>query len=254
MTDRCNTFQRFIDAYLDGEFAERDRVELEAHLDECEPCRHKVRLQAEWKRAVRAAAPHEAAPAALRQRVERALGTVELRPRWRRLADGALPVAVAAGVVASLMLSRVRWSPVAADVISKHQRNLPIEISGDREQVRRWYADKVDFPVRPPRFEQAAKQVELRGARLANVRDRQAAYLVYSVNGNKVSVFIFDPGELRLEAPRKQRIGDREVYFDESRGYNVALYRDRGVGYAIASDLDQDQMVKLVSSAVAPSP
>ena len=35
-------------------------------------------------------------------------------------------------------------------------------------------------------------------------------------------------------------------------GYNVAMFRDRGVGYAIASDLDNDQMFKLVSGAVAP--
>ena len=47
-------------------------------------------------------------------------------------------------------------------------------------------------------------------------------------------------------------IGNRDVYFDQEHGYNVALFRDRGVGYAIASDLDQDQMVKLVSSAVSP--
>ena len=40
--------------------------------------------------------------------------------------------------------------------------------------------------------------------------------------------------------------------FDQERGYNVAMYRDRGVGYAIASDLDNDQMMKLVSGAVSP--
>jgi hypothetical protein len=45
-------------------------------------------------------------------------------------------------------------------------------------------------------------------------------------------------------------INNREVWFDEARGYNVAMYRDRGVGYAIASDLDSDKMYELVSSTV----
>ena len=57
--------------------------------------------------------------------------------------------------------------------------------------------------------------------------------------------------ELPIEARHHQYIGDREVFFDGDRGYNVALYRDQGVGYAIASDLDQGQMLRLVSAAVS---
>ncbi len=135
-------------------------------------------------------------------------------------------------------------------MIAKHQRNLPIEVTGRSEEVRRWYADKVDFPVRMPSFG-GLRPWRFAGGRLANVRERQAAYLVYDVDGNKVSVFIFDPGEMPIEARRHQTIGNREVYLDGDRGYNVALYRDHGVGYAIASDMDQGEMLKLVSAAVS---
>jgi hypothetical protein len=55
-----------------------------------------------------------------------------------------------------------------------------------------------------------------------------------------------------IDARKKAVVGNREVYFDEEHGYNVAMFRDRGVGYAIAGDLDQDQMMRLVSSAVTP--
>jgi mycothiol system anti-sigma-R factor len=246
---RCAGIQRFVDTYLDGEFAEGDRVEFEAHLAGCEPCRLKVQRQKEWKHAVKQAAPREAAPAALRNRVVRAVRKEQLagQKSWRRWAARVMPVAAAGGMLATLIISRVNWSPVAADVIAKHQRNYPVEVTGGADQVRRWYDGKVDFSVRVPSF---GAQVALRGGRLANIGDRQAAYLVYDVHGNKLSVFIFDPGDLPLEAPKKTVIGNREVYFDQERGYNVALYRDRGVGYAIASDLDSDQMYKLVSSAV----
>ena len=81
---------------------------------------------------------------------------------------------------------------------------------------------------------------------------KQAAYLVYDVNGNKVSVFIFDANDVPIESRRKTVVGNREVYLDQEHGYNVALFRDHGVGYAIASELDQDQMMKLVSSAGFP--
>jgi mycothiol system anti-sigma-R factor len=245
---RCAGIQRFADTYLDGEFADRDRAEFETHLASCESCRVRIQHQAEFKRQLKAAAPREKAPAALRNRVLRSIRKEQQPQRaWRRWSARALPVAAAGGLLATLIVSRVSFTPVAADVIAKHQRNLPVEITGRPDQVAHWYDGKVDFSVRVPQF---GSQVALRGGRLANIRDRQAAYLVYDVHGNKVSVFIFDPGELPLDAPKKQVIGNREVFFDEERGYNVALYRDRGVGYAIASDLDSDQMYKLVSTAV----
>jgi len=245
---RCAGIQRFVDTYLDGEFAERERGELEAHLNECESCRAKVQRHAEFKRQFKEAAPREQAPAALRNRVLRSIRKEQQPQRtWRRWASRAMPVAAAGGLIATFLVSRVNCSPVATDVIAKHQRNLPVEITGRPDQVQHWYDGKLDFSVRVPSF---GSQVALRGGRLANIRDRQAAYLVYDVHGNKLSVFIFDPGELPMDAPRKQVIGNRDVYFDEERGYNVALFRDRGVGYAIASDLDSDQMYKLVSSAV----
>lgn len=249
---RCAGISRFVDTYLDGEFAETDRAEFEAHLGDCESCRGKVRVQAEWKQAIKEAAPREQAPAALRNRVARSIAR-ESKPMlsWRAWAVRAMPAAAAVGLLATFMISKVQWSPVAADLVAKHQKTTPIEVSGGPDQVRKWYADKVDFPVRVPQLcRQAA--CSLRGARLSSVGDKPAAYLVYDINGDKVSVFIFDATDLPIETRRRQVIGNREVYFDQEHGYNVALFRDRGVGYAIASDLDQDQMMKLVSSAVSP--
>jgi mycothiol system anti-sigma-R factor len=249
---RCAGIQRFVDTYLDSEFADGDRAEFEAHLAECEPCRQKVKVQAEWKVAVRAAAPRERAPAALRNRVQRAIAREAAGRRasrsWRAFAVKVLPIAAAAGLVGSFMVSRLSLSPVAADAIAKHQRNLPIEIAGGSEQVKRWYTDKgLGFPVRPPSL---CSTCALRGGRLAEVANQQAALLVYDLNGNKVSVFIFDPSSVPLELPQRATVSNREVFLDQEHGYNVAVFRDHGVGYAITGDVNREQMLKFVSSTV----
>jgi mycothiol system anti-sigma-R factor len=262
---RCAGVWRFTDTYLDGEFGDVERTEFEEHLEGCEPCRKIVREQAAWKQAVRAAAPRETAPESLRRRLESKLAEAQVAKvassdlaaarQKRSLKSQVLrysPYAAAAGVVLALVVTHAPGNAVTEDVIAKHQRNLPIEVTGRSDDVRRWYSDKVDFPVRPPSFGTHGMQnVALRGGRLANVRDHQAAYLMYDVDGNRVSVFIFDPGEMPMEARRHAVIGNREVYFDGEHGYNVALYRDHGVGYAIASDMDQGQMMRLVSAAVS---
>jgi mycothiol system anti-sigma-R factor len=250
---RCAGVRRFVDTYLDGEFAESDRVELEQHLESCDECRAHVKAQADWKAAVKAAAPREAAPAALRNRIQRSIARESSPARAmvraganRRWAAKVLPMAAAAGVLGTLIFSRVSFTPVAADVIAKHSKRLPLEVAGDPAAIAKWYADKLDFRFQPPPLAKAA----LQGGRLSSVGDHQAAYLVYDLNHHKVSVFVFDASDLPIEAHQKRVIGNREVYFDEGRGYNVAMYRDRGVGYAIASDMDPDKMYELVSSAV----
>jgi anti-sigma factor RsiW len=254
---RCAGIWRFTDTYLDGEFGEAERAEFEAHLETCEACRTSVREQAAWKKAIAAAAPRDKAPDVLRARLRVALDAApppgaeeETRPsRWWSYA----PYAAAACVALGMFVTHNQHALVTADVIAKHQRNLPLEISGrSSDEVRRWYVDKVDFPVRPPAFlSNGVEKVALRGGRLANVRDHQAAYLLYDVNGNKVSVFIFDPGEMPIEASKHELVGNHEVFLDEEHGYNVAVYRDHGVGYAIASDMDEGQMMRLVSAAVS---
>ena len=251
---RCPDVDRFTDAYVDGEFSDEDRVAVEKHLGECAACARQVRQHAALKTALRASAPHVPAPPSLRTRVTAALDEEEAGGRrrgGRRLAIALLPLAAAASVVGFVWAHATAPSsdsPVVADAIAKYQRDLPIEVTGGDEQVRHWFADKVDFAVRPPRLPHG----ELVGGRLANVGARQAAYLVYDVNGEKVSVIVFDPAELSIQSARCRHVVDRSVCLDGNRGYHVALYRDNDVGYAVTSSMDEDRMIQLVSTAFAP--
>lgn len=249
---RCDDVERFLDAYIDGEFAAEDRGALEAHLEACPGCAERLRQRARLKAALKAACPRPALPDDLRPRILAALADEEARARAsqrRRLAWAALPAGALAVLLGAFGLLRQSPSPVAAEAIARHERNLPIEVTGGDEKVRDWFTQKVDFAVHPPRLPNNAA---LRGGRLANIRDRQAAYLVYDVGGRKVSVFVFDPGDLRLGGKQQRQIGNRQVFLDSERGYNVALFRHHDVGYAFTSDMDQDHMLQLVSSAVSP--
>jgi hypothetical protein len=85
---------------------------------------------------------------------------------------------------------------------------------------------------------------------VSHVRERQAALLQYNVRGQKVSVLIFDPGDLSLQATRMRRIGNRAIYLVRQGRYNVAVYRDGPVGYSFASNLPEPEMLQLVSAAL----
>ena len=174
-----------------------------------------------------------------------ALALLELA-RLRRALLGVAPVLV---IVAVALLTATfypsRPEVVMESMIIKHQRNLPLEITGGPEVVRSWFDGKVPFAVPPPRVEPIAS---LRGGRISQLGDREAAYLQYEQRGQRISVFVFDPSGLRLQAPRRAVIHNREVFIQGTRGYHIAVFQDRDLGYAIAGSVDEPEFIQFVSA------
>src|SRR5262249_13846445 len=90
------------------------------------------------------------------------------------------------------------------------------------------------------------------GARVLPVRQERAAMLHYEIEDGKetrrVSVIVFDPRRIQVEdmddlQPRP--VGSSEVQVGRANGYSVAVTQRQGVGYAIASDLDEAEMAEL---------
>ena len=46
-------------------------------------------------------------------------------------------------------------------------------------------------------------------------------------------------------------IGSHEVILEGTHGYSVAVFRDRGLGYAVTSTLDEPEFLKVVSAMVS---
>lgn len=261
---KCHDIEHTVDCFIDCELAEPERMEFEAHLSECQPCRRLVQEQASWKSLLRAAGPRAQAPTALRGRISEALNAADRRRDaderlwgfWPRGAGvGPRRYAPALVLVLSLLsflspsLLNLRDSPVVQESIVTHQRNLPLEITGNPEAVRSWFDGKVSFAVRTPRLE---PRVALRGGRLVSLGDREAAHLRYELGGRPISVFIFDPRDMDLSGPRREIIGRHEVFLIGQRGYHVAVYLDHGVGYAVTGALDEPELIRLISPAVTP--
>lgn len=268
--DNCAKVRAILDLYVDGEFAAEDLQAIGHHLGGCAECQQKAHDLKRWRSEIRARASDEQLSDLARKRIERALSKESLseqkKQRWNS-------VFMVGGAVATLLLAVHAWtgrnfnggqkSPtnqasilninpldsLAQDVVTKHQRNLPLEVAGARDQVQRWYADKVDFAVHPPLFGGAA----LRGGRIANVGNHPAAYLRYETAGNPISVFIFDamPADSFTSFKRIRIIANRQVILDEERGFRVAFFVDHGVTYAIAADAAPERVIELVNSAVA---
>jgi anti-sigma factor RsiW len=258
----CADIERLLHPYVDGELVAEDNDVVERHAAGCERCRALLSFHAGFKAQVRArlrarpGAPVEE-PARLRGAVLAALdradaaGEGPVRRPWVRLAPAFAAVFVAAAATALFIgigSSRAE-SPIVAEAIRGHEKNLPVEVGGaDAEVVRSWMQGKVPVPVRPPQLR--SPTASLVGGRVYHLRNRDVGQLVYRVRDSQVTVYVFDPSGWELSGPTRQTVGRHEVFLSEKRGYTVAMYRDRGVGYAFASDLARDEVLRLVAASL----
>ena len=252
----CPEFQRFADAFVDGEFGEVERAEINAHLSGCGSCRELAGQLESIKQLVRSQQARDCAPEHLRKAVTVAISGSSLG--WSvngRLYVGA---AAAAGLVllfvsffndpdAQTFRTELVTDPILEASVDWHRANLPIEVTGpDTASIRDWFIDKVDFPVRLPRFDDSVS-CSLLGGRLSHLNNNRAAHVLYEVEGSRVSVLLFrDGGNLRVPV-RPANAREFQYYQGNLHGYNVALFADNGVNYAITTALSQPALSELVS-------
>ena len=252
----CQELEPLLHAYVDGEFEANERADFEAHLAGCEACRARVDGERKLRERLREAAAVRA-PDALRRRIESGLARERrishLRALVRPESIAVAAVAMAAGIIAFLS-GRQLLEPIVEGVVMKHAHNPPVEVRGNEQQVQRWFAGKVDFPVQVPHL----RNLNVSGARLSHVRDRDAAYVVYEgPQARRVSLFVFDdpraPIELGLGA-HMQRVDDRDVLLANEHGYNVVMWRNNQIVYSLVSDLDEHDILGLLSNHAQPPP
>ena len=252
----CTHLAQQLEAYVDGELLADERSSIETHLAGCPACASRAEIKRQNRSAVRAAAQAATplAPAALRARVLSGLHDDASRDARRRL----IKLSAAAATVA-LVASLGHWQYRAhqrrlysVDAVERHARQFPLEVrQPSPEQLEAWFGGKLDHRVALPRFPNAVAE----GARLLNVREKQAAYVRYdsapdsrNVTGHQLGLFVYgdSPGEVAV---------DTEPELANSHGYNVVSWREGDLVYQLVTDLDeQDVMLLLHGNGATPAP
>jgi anti-sigma factor RsiW len=245
----CLEAESLVQAYVDGELTGADGEAFDKHIAGCQKCAKACHLQSRFKAAVRAHLPRPPVPPDLRLRIKESLADQPIAPR-RWLTPARLIPAAAAAVLLVGITGTVRrtHSIVMQQAQRSYQTELPLDVVGsDCGSIASWFRGRVDFPVHAPSLGAHAK---CEGGRLVNVGDRHAAYLVYKdQDGHRVAFLVFDPRDESLEAPTRRVVNGREIYLNGGPGISTAAYRDRGLGYVVTSDLDQESLTRLVTAS-----
>ncbi len=257
----CREVDRLADLSLDGETELPEQAEVEGHLVACTHCRAKHEGRSWFHNRLRAklreSSDELAAPTSLKLQIATQLrvqdrhGPASLR--WGR----AVPATLALGtvVILSWTMSSTGSTLDPEEQVAHHSRNLPPEVRGrDGEKLEQLFQRNLRYPVRVPRLSQpndpSGATVQLVGGRLSNIKNRDAAYIMYDDRGARISLFAY-PIDGQVNLPKdfqEQRVGNRSMMVGKHRGYNVVAWASGDVLYSLVSEVDPVELVQLAST------
>lgn len=232
---QCEEARPRLDAYIDGELADAERVRLHDHLAGCADCGPEAAALEQLRDGIRRSAPDYRAPAALRSQIRFALrreagGGVPAgwrAPGWLAYAASIL-LAVAVGAGGTYwMVGERQEDMIAAEVIDSHLRSLlgthlTDVPSSDQHTVKPWFAGRSDLS--PPVVDLSAEGFPLIGGRLDLISGKPVPALVYKRRAHVINLFVL---------PAARNDIDRML---TRRGYSLRHWDEGDLGYWAVTD------------------
>jgi anti-sigma factor RsiW len=239
---RCEQALGWMHAYVDGEMAAPQEIELEAHLMECPACAVEHQRVRKVVDAVRGARPLYDPPASLAGRLRILVGVAARRQGTARLALQAAAAAVLVAMALVLFRPHHSFTAYAAEThVRVADGKLPLDIaSGEAAAVSAWLKDRLPFAFSIPNHPTGAGEIKLyslKGARLMQYADSDVAYLAYSMNGRPVSLLVGRSATIVPEGTEVYRSGNLLFHFSTRDGLKTITWRDGDLVYALVSDL-----------------
>jgi anti-sigma factor (TIGR02949 family) len=240
---QCDEVRPRLDAYIDGELAQAERVQLRDHLLDCPECGPEATALERLRDGIRQAAPVYRAPEALRSQIrfalrrETAATTPIARPApgWLAYAASIL-VAVAVGSGGTWLINGQRQEDtVANELIDSHLRSLLVDhltdvASSDKHTVKPWFAGRAELS--PPGVDLAPEGFPLVGGRLDLIEGKPVPALVYRAGKHVINVFVLPA-----------RAGEYAETVTRG-GYTLHHWNQGDLGYWAVSDAARDEFTK----------
>lgn len=252
----CQDIHARLALLLDNELQDDDRATIEAHVQSCVSCKALVDKELAFLNGIRGSGPLYTASPSLKGRVAAAI--IGPKRKVNRSLKWIMPVAAAmlillAPIVVWRFVRQSNRSPnrapsafalMAVESHLRHMRGqLPLEMESlNPQDVSDWFANKVNFNVKLPSYQESSGQdkvYRLEGARLVGYQNDYAAYVAYRMKESPISLVITSDAVARPSGGEEIASRGLRFHYNSIDGFKVITWSDRGLTYALVSDLEE---------------
>ena len=252
---QCAVCRALLDAYLDGELAEHERVAVREHLAGCADCSRDLAALERASSLAQEHLVHYEAPDVLKARIASAIAGERAEPdegvsdppparaprrrTWLLAAAGVLIALASAGLTYAVMRGGNRSQALADAVLASHIRSLqPGHLtdvqSTNEHNVKPWFNGRVNLSPKVPALDSAG--FPLVGGRLDYLDGRVVAAVVYARRQHLINVDTWPE-----QGP------DEALDSTSAQGYHLIHWRSDNVEYWVVSDLESRELSQFVS-------
>lgn len=257
-----------------GRLGDAETALFAAHLATCEACRDEHRREGALDAAL-GRLPRPAAPEALTTRLHALVASDVTMERdaaelqaWReagppRLARPRrskitwLAAAIALAVVALLLVFEQHYRTsrgqnlLAQEAVGDHLRLLYAERgpeieSGGIHQVKPWFEGRLDFA--PVLAFDGDEEFPLLGGSVALFHERKAAAFAFKHRLHRITLLVFRAEGIAALLPSPSAKPGAHL---QERGFEIVLWKQGDLGYALVSDMAGDQLERLAAKIAA---
>ncbi len=247
----CREVEKYLQAYVDGEFSDQEETEIEQHFKFCPVCQKNVAFQTWFKQGLKQSLPGYKAPVRLKAELTHLIRREQRNqtPLYVKLSPAIAVVLILLGV---LFFPRIDVSsPIVEASVEKHMRDLPFDVqSDDYKKVSSFFQEKAKLAIRIPRFRRST--VRLIGGRASQVQNRPVAYLSFGDNGRKYTL-VAAPVNGTESTPLPKgvltRVNNRELIVTHRNGFSIVVWKANRMMYSLVSDDDDKELVNLAANA-----
>lgn len=246
----CDEVQPLILEATRGGLDPATRERVYRHIASCSACQRIADEERGLDALFEKGLPQHPAPLALKRRLHARLPAEAPRPPARRSWLAPMGAAVVAGAAVLALFLRAPSppaNPLVTEAVADHlrvvYRDRPVDIeSGGPHRVKPWFTGRIDFAL--PSVFGGDDEFTLVGGSVGYYLDRQAAVLVYKTPQHRASLFVFRAEGLSFPKP-DHVLGRVAATVTRARGFSVIVWRDGELGYALVSDLNANELVRL---------
>lgn len=265
----CIEASKYFHEFVDKELDKSHYLAIKKHIDQCEECHQRYEFEQSIRALVKAYCINTTAPAYLRGRIIEGLDSIDkgssehasretvykgkvthrlFSSRSYAIAASVL-ISVAGGILYYANYYNTDSMTIVDDAVKNHvvavNDNLVFnEKTSVVDNVNKYLGNNINTKLgnSPPFLK--TEQISLLGGVPVRFCGTSSPCVIFDKGGNKLSLQVVRKNAFPITNLERVKLGTKEFYIGNRRGFNSVLWEEGGSTYCLTSDINKNEMLK----------